>query len=538
MTVTFQAVTTAPIVTTPILTGATSVSGTSTEDDGTTINVIVDAISKGTTTVASGSWTKTGLTALTAGQVVSATATATDRCESTASNSVTVITPGPPTQIAINAGDSQSAPIGTPVSIAPSVIVKDASDIPVSGVSVTFAVATGGGSGTGLSATTNGSGIATVGSWTLGTTAGSNTLTATTGSLTPVTFNATGTAGTATKYLVSLSDYNPVAGTAVTISAQLADVYSNAVSTANKVVTWSKSDANGSFASGTSNTNSSGIATVSFTTHTVVGTTTSVTATDAESLSGTSSIVTTKAGSTTLNIKVFLEGPYAGAGAMNTTLNSSSLIPLAHPYSGAPWNVAAAPASSIPAGVVDWVLVELRDAATPAAALSGTTLAGWPRAYFLKSDGSIVDRDGTQPNIGSPTITGNLYVIVRHRNHLAIMSNTGATLNDGVYSYDFTTALTQAYGSGIGYKQIETGVYGMVAGDINNDGNVFVTDYNIWAVDFGLTHTYSNSDLTQDGNVFVTDYNEWAVNFGITTTNPSLLKSAQLKPRYFSCVPE
>ena len=118
------------------------------------------------------------------------------------------------------------------------------------------------------------------------------------------------------------------------------------------------------------------------------------------------------------------------------------------------------------------------------------------------------------------------------------MSNTGATLNDGVYSYDFTTALTQAYGSGIGYKQIETGVYGMVAGDINNDGNVFVTDYNIWAVDFGLTHTYSNSDLTQDGNVFVTDYNEWAVNFGITTTNPSLLKSAQLKPRYFSCVPE
>ena len=40
------------------------------------------------------------------------------------------------------------------------------------GVSVTFAVATGGGSVTGGSATTDATGIATVGSWTLGTTAG------------------------------------------------------------------------------------------------------------------------------------------------------------------------------------------------------------------------------------------------------------------------------------------------------------------------------------------------------------------------------
>ena len=60
----------------------------------------------------------------------------------------------------------------------------------------TFAVASGGGSITGASQSTNASGIATVGSWTLGTTAGTNTLTATfTGSgLTgnPVTFTATG----------------------------------------------------------------------------------------------------------------------------------------------------------------------------------------------------------------------------------------------------------------------------------------------------------------------------------------------------------
>ena len=57
---------------------------------------------------------------------------------------------------------------------------------------------------TGLAATTSASGIATVGSWKLGTIAGANTLTATSGSLSgsPVTFTATGTAGAATQLAV------------------------------------------------------------------------------------------------------------------------------------------------------------------------------------------------------------------------------------------------------------------------------------------------------------------------------------------------
>jgi hypothetical protein len=79
------------------------------------------------------------------------------------------------------------------VAVAPSVIVGDSSNNPVAGVSVTFAVGTGGGSATGLSATTNAAGIAAVGSWTLGAVAGPNTLTATSAGLTgsPLTFNAT-----------------------------------------------------------------------------------------------------------------------------------------------------------------------------------------------------------------------------------------------------------------------------------------------------------------------------------------------------------
>src|SRR5204862_6165796 len=94
---------------------------------------------------------------------------------------------------------SQTATVGTAVSTPPPVIVKDANGNPVAQVAVTFAVAPGNGTITGGSQTTNASGVATVGSWTLSATAGPNTLTATSACLTgsPVTFSAAGTAGPA-----------------------------------------------------------------------------------------------------------------------------------------------------------------------------------------------------------------------------------------------------------------------------------------------------------------------------------------------------
>jgi hypothetical protein len=101
------------------------------------------------------------------------------------------------TQIAVKAGDAQTASAGAAVATAPSVVVTDAKGKPVAGVTVTFAVASGGGSATGSPAKTDASGVAAVGSWTLGAGAGANTLTATSAGLTgsPVTFTATGTVG-------------------------------------------------------------------------------------------------------------------------------------------------------------------------------------------------------------------------------------------------------------------------------------------------------------------------------------------------------
>ncbi len=98
-----------------------------------------------------------------------------------------------PASVAVNAGTNQSAPAGTPVPVAPSVIVRDAGNLPLAGITVFFAVTGGGGSLTGASAVTNANGIAAVGSWTLGSVPGPNTMTATVTGLPPVSFTATGT---------------------------------------------------------------------------------------------------------------------------------------------------------------------------------------------------------------------------------------------------------------------------------------------------------------------------------------------------------
>src|SRR5439155_25959623 len=100
--------------------------------------------------------------------------------------------------IAANSPTSQPGTAGAAVGSPPSVIVKDANGNPVSGMAVTFSAT--GANGTvdpATPVTTNGSGVATATSWTLGTTARTDTARATASGLTgsPVIFTATATAG-------------------------------------------------------------------------------------------------------------------------------------------------------------------------------------------------------------------------------------------------------------------------------------------------------------------------------------------------------
>jgi hypothetical protein len=208
-----------------------------------------------------------------------------------------------------------------------------------------------------------------------------------------------------------------------------------------------------------------------------------------------------------VNTKMWLEGPYSN-GSMRTTLNTAGIIPLGQPYNIAPWNYTGTEnVSSIPLGVVDWILVQLR---------SNTTTTVATRAAFVKSDGTVVDVDGASP-VDFPGVgVGNYYIVIKHRNHLAIMSASAVPLGGSSSLYDFTTAQSQAYGAGPmkGLGTGNTAPFGLYAGDANADGQITSTDFNVFNPKFTLAATgYQASDWNLDGQVTSTDFNLFNPNF-------------------------
>lgn len=172
-------------------------------------------------------------------------------------------TPGAAASLALNAGNNQTAAAGAAVPIPPSVVVKDANGNPASGVAVTFAVVSGGGSITGAAAVTNASGVATVGSWTLGPGTGANVLRATSGTLPEVTFTATAIVGAAASVAVNAGDnQNAAPGTALQIppSVLVRDGSGNPKSGVQ--VTFAVVSGGGSITGASAVTNTSGVATV------------------------------------------------------------------------------------------------------------------------------------------------------------------------------------------------------------------------------------------------------------------------------------
>jgi len=152
-------------------------------------------------------------------------------------NFVATATAAAPATIALQSGDNQSAATGAAVATAPSVVIRDRFTNPVSGVSVFFSVATGGGTVTGTGATTNANGIASVGEWRLGPVVGVNRLTALAVSNgvtnNPITFTANGIAGGAASVTAPAgTTINGTVGAAVTPipSVRVLDANGNAVS--------------------------------------------------------------------------------------------------------------------------------------------------------------------------------------------------------------------------------------------------------------------------------------------------------------------
>ncbi|MBC8487382.1 MAG: lamin tail domain-containing protein [Bacteroidetes bacterium] len=233
-----------------------------------------------------------------------------------------------------------------------------------------------------------------------------------------------------------------------------------------------------------------------------------------------------------LDLKVFLEGPYNTVNdSMGNDLRSDGLLPFYQPFDPAlpyygnnnpVWQYSGIDTITyIPYYAVDWVLIELRDASSAAGAGSGTMIAQYPA--YLMADGKVVSLNGSTPLNVNLTISNNLFIVIWHRNHLGIMNATGLNPVDGtVETYDFSTGSGQVYGGAAGYIELETNVWGMVAGDVNADGTINADDKgNGWSTDAGASG-YLGGDLnlnTQSNNQDKNDL--WLPNEGTSSQVPN-----------------
>jgi hypothetical protein len=215
-----------------------------------------------------------------------------------------------------------------------------------------------------------------------------------------------------------------------------------------------------------------------------------------------------------LNLKVFLEGPFSNT-EMNTSLNPVQ-IPLSQPFHVEPWNYNGLEnVLEIPnENIVDWVLVELRDATSSSVATQNSMII--QQAGFVLKNGIVSGLDGVSNLRFDVYYSDSLYAVVRHRNHLGIMSAFALkqTLGD-IYIYDFTNNNSQSYGGSLAVKEMATGIWAMISGDANANGIIDNLDKDLhWSDEAGVSGYYQ-SDLNLDSQVNNIDKNDyWRPNEG------------------------
>lgn len=222
----------------------------------------------------------------------------------------------------------------------------------------------------------------------------------------------------------------------------------------------------------------------------------------------------------TFNVTAYLGGAWINStGLMRATLSSSSAFPLTQPYNVAPFNYTGTETvATVPPNVVDWILLEFRKPFTGSAVDAVQSSKAGSKACFLLSNGNIVDLDGSTISNFDISKQGAGFVVVRHRNHLAIMSNSLPSNTIGTFTNNFSS-LGNVYTKSSPLSPPATtlfptlpgsGLYGMWSGDVNKDNSVTTADLTpiniaISGPASGNTNVYNPRDLNLDFNITSAD---------------------------------
>jgi len=169
-------------------------------------------------------------------------------------------------------------------------------------------------------------------------------------------------------------------------------------------------------------------------------------------------------------LKLMLDGPYDDAtDRMQDNLRAGGHLPLTEPNTalgfaqvfGGGESVAASAMTTIgDDAIVDWVLLELRDATTPTTVIA-------TRNALVQRDGDVVDVDlGTAVTFRAGT--GSYHVTAHHRNHLGAMTATPVALTTTPTGIDFTNTATATFGTEA--QRTRNGRTMLWSGDVAREG--------------------------------------------------------------------
>ncbi len=204
----------------------------------------------------------------------------------------------------------------------------------------------------------------------------------------------------------------------------------------------------------------------------------------------------------------YLEGAYEGAGNMPSENLFESLIPYHQPYVMPPWsyygteNLSNFPIEQMDQ-IVDWVLVELRSSNDQEQIIA-------KQAALMMQDGSIRNKNGGANIEFGNHPNGSYYLVVRHRNHLDLISKSPVALpNDQIY--DFRHSISSAQNGSL--KSATDGKAMMIAGDFDGNGVINFLDYNRYLSEAAMILQYEGMDANLDGIGSVEDFNQYQQNY-------------------------
>ena len=204
-------------------------------------------------------------------------------------------------------------------------------------------------------------------------------------------------------------------------------------------------------------------------------------------------------------IKIMIEGYFdENANTMKTVLSDNNIMPLMQPFNIAPYNYSGFElVSTVPANVVDWMMIELRDA-------SNLDQVVHQQAVFLRNDGFLITLEGQEELVFNGVNAGDYYIVVHHLNHLAVVSSQPHAIQASPTTYDFTNESTAAMG--IGQLKTKGGQYLMTSGDFDGNGVINNEDYNLWKTSGAAINTYSPADADGNGIINSLYYKLWKIN--------------------------